>query len=569
MDRNFVLACALSMAVLVGWIYLTGDSDREQRAGEIPPAQSQPVDSIRDLSQETAPSPSASQTAKIAEPAVAIPAPQLDRIEVEERQIRIEMPLYSVELTNRGAGVSSWKLKEFRETSDLTAPAIDLVTGGSIGKPSLVTPFSELGIGDFADRVFEVVREDISSVAFETRENNVTIRKTFTFEPDSYSFRLLIEVLNDSTASVATRFQIDISAHEKDADDFREQALAALEDGSRVTTPLKGLGRGGFFQSITGRKTEQYEDYLGQIDWAGIQTTYFLTAILPDNPSQANVRIMTLEPGVSGATQLLFDETVIPSGRSIAREFRAYMGPKEMERLETFGGETVRSIDLGWSWVEPLTRFFSLFLKMLYSVVPNYGIAIIILTILVRIVTAPLTIKQMRSMERMRALSPKLKEIKEEFADDRQKQSEKTMALYKSEGVNPLGGCLPMFLQFPVFIGLFYALRSTIQLRQAPFFGWIDDLSVPESLFEIPGLDLPFRVLPLIMGATMVLQQRITPMQADPAQAKMMMTVMPIMMTLIFYQFPSGLVLYWMVSNMLAIAHQLWIGRGIRAKNAS
>jgi YidC/Oxa1 family membrane protein insertase len=569
MDRNFVLACALSMAVLVGWIYLTGDSDQAQRSQGISPTPAQPIDSIGDPLQETPSSPSTTPLAKGAEPAVAIPTPQPDRIEVAERQIRIEMPLYSVELTNRGAGVSSWKLKEFRETSDLTAPTIELVTASAIGKPSLVTPFSELGLGDFSDRVFDVVGEDISSVAFEARENNVTIRKTFTFEPASYSFRLLIEVLNDSTATVATRFQIDVLAHEKDADDFREQALAALEDGSRVMTPLKGLGRSGFLQSVTGGKTELYEDYLGEIDWAGIQTTYFLTAILPDNPSQANVRIVTLEPGVSGATQLLFDKTEIPSGRSIAREFRAYIGPKEMDRLEAFGGETVRAIDLGWSWVEPLTRFFSLFLKMLYSVVPNYGIAIIILTIMVRVVTAPLTIKQMRSMERMRALSPKLKEIKEEFADDRQKQSEKTMALYKSEGVNPLGGCLPMLLQFPVFIGLFYALRSTIQLRQAPFFGWMDDLSVPESLFEIPGLGIPFRVLPLIMGATMVLQQRITPMQADPAQAKMMMTVMPIMMTVIFYQFPSGLVLYWMVSNMLAIAHQLWIGRGIRAKNAS
>jgi YidC/Oxa1 family membrane protein insertase len=500
---------------------------------------------------------------------LAASSPQPDRVEVAERRILVDMPLYSVELTNRGAGISSWKLKEFRETSDRAAPTIDLVTAGATGKVSFATPFSELGIGDLGDRVFEVVGEDVSGVSFETRENSITIRKTYTFEPESYSFRLLIEILNDSTVAVAPRFQIDVPAQEIDLDDFREQALAALEDGSRVTTPLKGLGRSGFFQSITGKKTQQYVDYLGQIDWAGIQTTYFLTAILPDNPSQANVRILTLEPGVSGATQLSFDETVIPSGRSIAREFRAYMGPKEMERLETFGGETVRSIDLGWSWVEPLTRFFSLFLKMLYSVVPNYGIAIIILTILVRVVTAPLTIKQMRSMERMRALAPKLKEIKGEFADDRQKQSEKTMALYKSEGVNPLGGCLPMLLQFPVFIGLFYALRSTIQLRQAPFFGWIDDLSVPESLFEIPVVGVPLRVLPLIMGATMVLQQRITPMQADPAQAKMMMTVMPIMMTVIFYQFPSGLVLYWMVSNMLAIAHQLWIGRGIRAKQAS
>jgi len=569
MDRNFVIACALSLVVLVGWIFLTGDPDREQGSRVNQPIPSQAVDSMEDSFKEAAPSGSPARPEAAVEQALATPPSQPERIEVAERKILIDSPLYSVELTNRGAGILSWKLKEFRETSDRAAPTIDLVTGGTAGFPSLVTPFSELGIGDFANRVFEVVGEDLSGVTFEARENNVTIRKIFTFEPDSYSFRLLVEVVNDSTAALAPRFQIDIPAHQNDADDFREQALAALEDGSRVNTPLAGLGRSGFFQSVTGRKVEKYQDYLGPIDWAGIQTTYFLTAIVPDNPSQASVRMLALEPGVSGATQLAFGETTIPPGRSLAREFRGYMGPKEMERLETFGGETVHSIDLGWSWVEPLTRFFTLFLKMLYSVLPNYGIAIIILTIMVRVVTAPLTVKQMRSMERMRALSPKLKEIQAEFADDRQKQSEKTMALYKSEGVNPLGGCLPMLLQFPVFIGLFYSLRSTIQLRQAPFFGWIDDLSVPETLFEIPGIGLPFRVLPLIMGATMVLQQRITPMQADPAQAKMMMTVMPVMMTVIFYQFPSGLVLYWMVSNMLAIAHQLWIGRGMRAKKAS
>jgi YidC/Oxa1 family membrane protein insertase len=273
-----------------------------------------------------------------------------------------------------------------------------------------------------------------------------------------------------------------------------------------------------------------------------------------------------LEPGVSGVVQIFFDEIAIPPGQSAVRELRGYMGPKEMERLELLGGETVRAIDLGWSWVQPLTRFFALFLAMLYSIVPNYGLAIIILTIAVRVVTAPLTIKQMRSMERMRALSPKLKEIQAKHADDRQKQSEQTMALYKSEGVNPLGGCMPMLLQFPVFIGLFYALRSTIQLRQSPFFGWIDDLSAPETLFEIPGLGIPIRVLPLIMGASMVLQQKITPTQMDPAQAKMMMTVMPVMMTVLFYRFPSGLVLYWMVSNIIAISHQLYIGRKMRNK---
>jgi YidC/Oxa1 family membrane protein insertase len=200
-------------------------------------------------------------------------------------------------------------------------------------------------------------------------------------------------------------------------------------------------------------------------------------------------------------------------------------------------------------------------LHAIYSVIPNYGWAIIILTLLVRLVTAPLTVKQMRSMERMRRVQPRMKEIQEKYKDDRQKQSEQMMSLYRQESVNPLGGCLPMVLQLPVFIGLFYALRSSIQLRHAPFFGWIDDLSAPDLLFVLPGLDFPIRVLPVLMGASMFLQQKLTPMQIDPAQARMMLIMMPGMMTVISYTFPSGLVLYWMMSNVLAIAHQLWVGK--------
>jgi YidC/Oxa1 family membrane protein insertase len=298
-----------------------------------------------------------------------------------------------------------------------------------------------------------------------------------------------------------------------------------------------------------------------------VQTTYFLSALLPGSPSRASARFVAVEPGRAGVAQLYFDPEPIPPGKAAVEEFKGYAGPKEEARLAAVGGDTVRSIDLGWAWVAPMTSAFNWMLHALYSVIPNYGAAIIILTVLVRVVTAPLTVKQMRSMERMRGLAPKLKAIQEKFADDRQKQSEETMRLYRQEKVNPLGGCFPMLLQLPVFIGLFYALRSSIQLRQAPFVGWIDDLSSPELLFTVPGpFPIPIRVLPIIMGGTMVLQQRLTPMPSvDPAQARMMQTVMPIMMTVLFYQFPSGLVLYWMVSNILAIAHQKWIGRNLHA----
>jgi YidC/Oxa1 family membrane protein insertase len=570
LDRNLFLAFALSFAVLTGWMLLTGpppgagpqeQSESHRLADQAAEGGSAPPVSDTRVADTLPPTGSSTQTptpAGSGSPAVgAVDA-------APERIVRIDLPLYTTELTSLGGGIRSWRLKEFRETADPESERVELITGQVREGVSFLTPFDELGIGDLSQRAFEVVSEDFESVAFETSENGVTVRKTYHFDPEGYTFRLLLEVENGSSAAVGPRFRVDIPARQREGTDFTELALGALQDGDAILEPLAGLGSPGFLGSLTGKTAQPYVDYLGEIDWAGVQTTYFLNVVFPDSPSQANVRMAATEPGTAGTAQLFFDETLIPPGQTAGRELRAFLGPKEVERLEALGGEAIRSIDLGWSWVEPLTKFFSLFLHALYSLIPNYGVAIILLTIIVRVVTAPLTIKQMRSMERMRALAPKLKEIQEKHKDDRAKSSEETMALYRSEGVNPLGGCLPMVLQFPVFIGLFYALRSTIQLRQSPFFGWIDDLSAPETLFELPGLGLPVRILPIIMGATMVLQQKITPMQADPAQARMMMTVMPVVMTFVFYQFPSGLVLYWMVSNVLAITHQLIIGRNMR-----
>jgi YidC/Oxa1 family membrane protein insertase len=170
-------------------------------------------------------------------------------------------------------------------------------------------------------------------------------------------------------------------------------------------------------------------------------------------------------------------------------------------------------------------------------------------------------------MSKMRELQEPIKKIQERFRDDRQQQSKEMMELYRKAGVNPLGGCLPMLLQIPVFIGLYYALQSSIALRQAPFMLWIEDLSVPETLFTLPG-GFPVRLLPLLMCGSMVLQQKMTPSTMDPQQARMMMIMMPVMFTFLFYTFPSGLVLYWLVSNLLAIAQQVIINRRLSAAAA-
>ena len=559
MDRNLFLAFALSFAVLTGWMLWQGEARREQLAQrpqtvvqEAPPELGEPV---------VAPLPVPSMPAATPQPATVEEfAPALAG---SGEQIRIKKPLYTVELNSRGAGIDRWSLREYEKGPKKNRQPVVLTTGEAPFATALVTPFSELNRGDLTQAVFDVAVQDDSSVVFSLERKGVTVRKSYEFEAESYTFRVRVDVENESDGVVAPRFAIDWPAHTQDMVDFREQALGALHEGSVERELIQGLGKVGFFGSFTGGVPEKVRTFPGETDWVGFDTTYFLGAILPDEPGEASARFIAVEPGVQGIAQLFFEPVVLQPGQSATREFGGYVGPKEVDRLIEVGGGTVHAIDLGWSWISPMTRFFSWMLRALYSIIPNYGVAIVILTVLVRLVTAPLMAKQMRSMEGMRGLQPKIKEIQEKFTDDRQKQSEAMMALYKREGVNPLGGCLPMVLQLPVMIGLFYALRSSIELREAPFFGWITDLSAPETLFEIPGLGLPVRVLPLIMGATMFLQQKMTPQPTmDATQARMMTTMMPIVMTFVFYQFASGLVLYWMLSNVLAIAHQLWIRRG-------
>jgi len=570
-DRNLLLAFVLSFLVLYSWSAFQQSTQPEEGGSPSVITQEETVP----LGEDEGLAGGAERFPEL--PPAATPEPELATrhrvaedvpvIDSSSEQIDIDLPLSEVSLSTRGGALRSWLLKDYTNPDGGRVVVID--PEDRVGDVVL-TPFLELGFGDLSAAEWTVTEQDVDRVRFEHERDGVRIRKTYEFDPEGYDFRLRLELENGSDSSVASGFLVDWPAELRSELDFSEQSLAVLHDGSVEKVPMAGLGSAGFFGSMTGERAPEQYPYEGEIDWAGIESTYFFSALFPDNPSQASARVVVIEPSKAGAVELYFDTVQVPPGQSLTREFRGYVGPKEVERLEELGGGAVASIDLGWSWVAPLTRGFGWMLHAIYSIVPNYGIAIILLTILVRAVTAPLTVKQMRSMERMRLVQPRMKEIQEKHKDDRQRQSEEMMRLYRTEKVNPLGGCLPMILQLPVFIGLFYALRSSIHLRQAPFFGWIDDLSAPDELFVIPGIEIPVRVLPLIMGATMFAQQKITPMQTpDPTQARMMLTIMPVMMTVLFYQFPSGLVLYWMMSNLLAILHQLWIGKGMKAPAAA
>ena len=553
MDRNFFLAMVLSLLVLIVWS--TWQADR------VPPP-SPPGDDIAGPEFPGPPPPGATPAVEGEEPAPLQPPPPPPLApaaeSARERQVTVSTSLYEARLTSFGGSLAHWELQRYVDKSLPGDPRVVLTTTDGPGQAELATPFLELGLGDLSRAPYTVEQPDPLTVVFARRQGKVTIRKTYRFEAESYGFRLAIEVENGSERSVLPTFEVHWLASARSEPDFTDQGLVALHEGELERTTLASLGKGSF---LGGSGSADPKVFAGGVDWAGAELRYFLSALIPEVPRECSATFTPIEPGASGKVAVAYRPIEVPPGRSAVREYRAYLGPKVPEVLEALGVGLERSIGQGWAWVAPLSRFFSWLLHLCHAVIPNYGVAIIVLTILVRVAMAPLTAKQMRSMRRMGEVQPRTREIQEKYKDDKQRQSQEMMKLYRETGVNPLGGCLPMLLQFPVFIGLYYALQSSIDLRQAPFVAWIDDLSRPETLFMIPGIVIPVRVLPLVMGVSMILQQRMTPTTMDPQQARMMMTVMPVMFTVLFYQFPSGLVLYWMVSNLLAIGHQVLINR--------
>jgi len=253
------------------------------------------------------------------------------------------------------------------------------------------------------------------------------------------------------------------------------------------------------------------------------------------------------------SARVLFTGRVLGQGETLTRDYTLYIGPKKLSLLQAMGSRMDAVMEFGtFTWfcklLVPTLNFF-------HRIIPNYGVAVILLTFLVRIIFWPLTHKSTQSMKKMQEIQPKLKELQKQFKDNPQKLQQETWAIYRENKVNPLSSCLPMLVQIPVFIALFTVLRSAVELRYAPFL-WIGDLSEPENLLA-GVLPMPLNILPFLMSGTMALQSYLTPSMGDPQQQKMMMIMMPIMMLFMFYSFPAALSLYWTVSQVLSIAQML------------
>ncbi len=288
--------------------------------------------------------------------------------------------------------------------------------------------------------------------------------------------------------------------------------------------------------------------FSGDIRWAGFEEKYFIETFIPRDAQDLKLKLFKpLNDEVS--FRLVYPPASIPPNDRKTFSSTAYIGPKDLGHLEKGPGGLGKILSFGW--LDPVAKPMLYILKLFYRFIPNYGLAIIFLSVGIKIIFWPLTHKSQKSMKEMQKIQPKLAELKEKYKDNKEELNRRTLEFYRSNKVNPLGGCLPILIQIPVFFALYRVLLNSIELRHAPFISyWINDLSSKD----------PTLISPLLMGASMFIQQKMTPTVGDPTQAKIML-IMPVMFTFMFLSFPSGLVIYWLVTNVLSIAQQYYINK--------
>jgi YidC/Oxa1 family membrane protein insertase len=475
------------------------------------------------------------------------------------KTVTVNLPLYSLKISENGAVFESIILKNYREKIDTDSPFLEMISS-DLPNGTLRIGLVDNSLPGLKDGVFNAdlgtesvdILDKPQEVSFSwTSQEGVVVVKTFLFSPDSYEIGLTITIKNDSNLTIKDNLTLSlVKSFVETKSRFGFEGPSALINNDLEQIKLK--------------KIKENNVYTGLIKWISVQDRYFMSAIIPEEAVEASMKLYNTENHIL-QNEYVQPVTVINPGTFQTYKYRLFFGPKSMKVLKEIGFDLGRSVNFGM--FDFLAKPFVWIMDFLYDhFISNYGVAIIILTILTKIILWPLGNKSYKSMNEMKKIQPLVAEIREKYKDDKKKMNEEMMGLYKTYKVNPAGGCLPMVVQIPVFFALYRMLYEAIELRHAPFFLWINDLSAPDRLlrfdFSIPFMQPPYGipVLTIIMGATMFVQQKMSPPMGDPTQAKMMM-FMPIVFTFVFINFSSGLVLYWLINNVLSIAQQYYISK--------
>jgi YidC/Oxa1 family membrane protein insertase len=377
------------------------------------------------------------------------------------------------------------------------------------------------------------------------KAGSVEVVKELSFERDSYLVTESWRISNRGQANIkpVAYFQLLRDGNEAAGD----SKMVPTYTGAAIYTDevkFKKLA----FEDIEKNKAE-YPKNAQDNGWIGIVQHYFVAAWLPVQKSTREYYLHSLGNNLF-TVGVKVPALELAPGATTQVDMRLYAGPQEQDKMAVLAPGLERTVDYGWLTVIASPLFWVL--SAIQKWAGNWGVAIILLTVIIKLIFYPLSAASYKSMAKMRVLAPKLQKLKEQYGEDRQKMQQAMMEMYKTEKINPLGGCLPIVVQIPVFIALYWVLLASVELRNAPFFGWITDLSAQD----------PYYILPVLMGATMIIQTWLNPVPPDPIQAKVM-KIMPVVFSVFFFFFPAGLVLYWLVNNILSIAQQWQITRAI------
>lgn len=530
-QHRSLLAAALSFLVLIGWYYFYGTKSSTVT----------PPSAATNETTAASPAPQVSQTvspAALGDAAVSKPGTLTLK----------ETPFMTLEWASHGGRLSKIFLKKYRQDVKKESLPVNLLPFAEEKSLGLLCLDCSLALPP--DGAYETAPADLGAnrdrtIAFAAETESLKVTKTYEWSEDGYLLNLKVAIENRSDQDFRGKLGLGWRARQfppKPKGFF--SFLQGPEDHRgylyRLGTDVEHIA-----------ELKEPSDLHGQIPWAGIEDRYFLISLISRRVSPDQLLQLRNEGDFLNLALYPGDVSIPAQGRH-EENFSLYTGPKDRDYLLGAGVGLEKAVDYGWFSVLaiPILKLLQIF----HVAVKNWGVAVIVLTLVIKLLMNPLTVKSMKQMKEMQKLQPKLAALKEKYKDDRQRMNAETMALFRSHNVNPVGGCLPMLMQMPIYIALYKVLYNAIELRHAPFVGFYRDLSGPD----------PYFVLPILLGISMVLQQKLTPSaSADPTQKQMMM-IMPVMFTAFMLFLPVGLVLYIFVNTAFSVLQQWMYQKGIR-----
>lgn len=553
-NKNVIIAVILSTAILIGWsMYFENPDEAQRKRLEI---------QGKTETQTNIQKPETPQTGK------AIPTKAISRSDAlkESDRVFIENSNLSGSISLRGALIDDIILKNYRETLDKSSKPIVVLSpkkseDGYFVESGWATTKSDIKVPD-NNSVWQI-REGkkltpSSPVTLEWNNREGVVFSKKIEVDDKYLFKITETIRNEKSKTIELFHYSQITKNTKpNTENFyilHEGLIGVVDKNLKEET----------YSSIE----EEKKTYTGKSGWFGITDKYWMSAIIPESGKSFKGEYSFANS--YKANFIISEPTIANPQKSTSNTLKIFIGAKEVYPIDNYTEkEKIDRFDLSidWGWFYFITKPLFFVIDYIFKIVGNFGVAIIILTLLVRILFFPLNNYSFKSMAKMKVLQPEMLRIKELYKDDMKRTQQEMMALYKREKVNPLSGCLPILVQIPIFFAVYKMLFVTLEMRHAPFFGWIKDLSAadPTTIFNLFGL-IPWNppsflmigVWPILMGITMYFQMKLNPTPPDPIQAKIF-AFFPLIMTVMLATFPSGLVVYWTVSNVLTMAQQYYI----------